>query len=81
VTATAKKILEDALTLSGEDRRRVAETLLESVPRDAADDAERLWTEEALRRATAVERGEIEPLDGEQALLDIEAKLRLVDPR
>ena len=79
MTATAKKILEDALTLPEADRRRVAETLLDSVPRDAADDTERLWSEEALRRAAAVERGEIETLDGETALQGIEAKLRLAD--
>jgi len=37
---------------------------------------ERAWNDEATRRADAVERGELETLDGDEALRDLEQKLR-----
>jgi len=54
----AKKILEDAMTLSEEDRRRLAEALLDSVPRDSDEEIAAAWRGEVLNRIDEVRRGE-----------------------
>jgi hypothetical protein len=77
----AKKILDDALALPEEDRVRVAERLLDSVPQQTAEEIERAWTEEAFRRAEALARGETAALDGEAAVAQLESKLRSIHRR
>ena len=72
----ANKILEDALALPDDERRRIAELLLDSVSTDSAEAIEAAWVAEALRRAGELERGEVEALDGESALKDLKAKLQ-----
>ena len=54
----AKKILRDAMTLSEEDRRRLAEALLDSVPRDSDEEIAAAWRGEVLNRIDEVRRGE-----------------------
>ncbi|MBI2895552.1 MAG: addiction module protein [Deltaproteobacteria bacterium] len=76
MTSAAKKILEDALALPDEDRRLVAETLLDSFPRETTEAIEQAWNEESARRAGALERGEAEALDGADALGKLETKIR-----
>lgn len=61
MTASARKVLEQALALSEEDRRRVAEALLDSVPEESEQEIELAWRDEVLRRIGEVERGEVEP--------------------
>jgi len=78
VTSAAKKILKDALSLPESERRHVAERLLDTVLGDDSEDVERAWTDEAVRRAGELERGEVEALDGETAIVDLEAKLRAI---
>lgn len=78
MTSTAKKILDDALALPENDRVRVAERLLDSVPRETAEEIERAWNEEAIRRAGALVRGEVEALDGETAIGQLEDRLRSI---
>jgi hypothetical protein len=74
VTSTAKRILEVALALPEDDRRMLAEAILDSVP--ASEGFERTWVGEARRRAEEVERGEGELLDLERASNDLRADLR-----
>lgn len=74
MTSTAKKVLDDALALSAEDRRHVAERLLESVEREPADDVERAWDEEVLRRIEAAEDGETQARDWRDASAELRAK-------
>ena len=76
MTSTAQKILEAALELSDDERLRVGEVLIDSVPGEIAAEIERAWAAEAVRRAGAFERGETEALDGEQVLRDLEGELR-----
>lgn len=54
----AKKILEDAMTLSEEDRRRLGEALLDSVPRDSDEEIAAAWRSEVLNRIDEVRHGE-----------------------
>lgn len=81
MTSTAKKVLDDALALSEDDRVRVAERLLDSVARETAEEIERAWNEEAIRRAKAVANGDTQTLDGEKAIGELEDKLRSLHRR
>lgn len=78
MTSTAKKILDEALSLPEEDRRRLGEAILDSVPRGAPEDTQRAWVDEARRRAEKIERGEAELLDLDEALTDLRADLRRI---
>jgi len=78
VTSAAEKILANALSLPEDERRVVAERLLDTVLRDDPEDVAKEWTAEAVRRAEALERGEVEALDGETAIAGLEAKLRAI---
>jgi len=60
VTSAAERILEDVLSLPEEARRVVAEHLLGTIPREDPEAVAQAWTDEALRRAGALERGEVE---------------------
>lgn len=75
VTAQARKILEEALSLPDDDRQRLAEALLDSIPAEIAEELETSWNAEALRRAEAFEGGEVQAVDGEQAIDSLRSKL------
>lgn len=61
MTSSARRVLEEALALPEEDRRRVAEALLDSVPGESDQEIESAWRDEVLRRIGEVQRGEVEP--------------------
>ena len=74
MTGAAQRILDEALDLSDDERRQLAERLLESV--EKGDEIERAWTEEAIRRAERIEDGQARAIDGEEAVRQLQAKLR-----
>lgn len=76
MTSAAKKVLDQALALPDDERLRIAEALLDTMPPETADEIEMAWLEEARRRAGRLERGEIEARDGETILASLDAKLR-----
>jgi hypothetical protein len=76
VTAEAKKILEDALSLPDDERRRIAELLLDSISTESPEEIEAAWVAEAVRRGDQLERGEVEALDGESVLADLKARFQ-----
>lgn len=61
MTTSARNVLEAALALPEEERRRVAEALLDSVPGESEQEIEMAWRDEVLRRIEEVRRGEVEP--------------------
>ncbi len=75
---SAEKLLQDALALPTHERRVMAERLLDTVLQEVPEQVADAWTAEAIRRAGALERGEIEALDGEAAVACLEAKLRAI---
>ena len=79
MTAQAQSILEQALSLSDDDRQRLAEALLDSIPADISEELERTWNAEALRRAEAFERGEVQAIDGDRLMRDMRSKLKARD--
>lgn len=74
VTAQARKILEQALSLPEDDRHRLAEALLDSIPAEVAEELEKAWNAEALRRAEAFERGDVQAIDGDKAMSELRSK-------
>ena len=58
MTSTAKRIIEEALTLPTEERRVVAEVLMDSLL--AQEEIDAAWRDEILRRIEEVRRGEVE---------------------
>jgi putative addiction module component (TIGR02574 family) len=74
MTGAAQRILDQALDLSHEERRHLAERLLESV--EEGEQIEGAWTDEAIRRAEGVEDGKAKTIDGEEAVRQLKAKLR-----
>ena len=74
MTSTAQKILDEALALPEEDRLRVAESLLESVPRESGEEVERSWDREVLRRVQAAENGETKSRPWDEAAAELRAK-------
>lgn len=59
MSSSAQKVLEDALALPEEDRRRVAHALLDSVPCEWTEEAEQAWRDEVMLRVEEVRRGEV----------------------
>ena len=72
--ATAnEEILQQLLALPVETRAAIADKLLESI--DPPDERnQRLWAEEAERRITAFERGEMEAVPGDEVFAKLRAK-------
>ena len=81
MTSTAEKVLEEALALPEAERRIVAERLLDTVLGDDREAVAQAWADEAIRRAGALERGEVEALDGETDTSGHVTKLRSMHRR
>ena len=64
-----------AMALPDEQRRELAEALLDSLPAREALEIEAAWVAEASRRAGELERGEVEALDAGAVLAAIRARL------
>jgi putative addiction module component (TIGR02574 family) len=53
--------LDEALALPEDDRRRLGEALLESVPRESSEGVDGAWRDEVVRRIEEVRRGDVKP--------------------
>lgn len=78
MTASAKKVLDDALALPEDDRRRLLEALLDNVPPEDADTIELAWLNEVRSRAGRLEAGRTTARDGDQALSALDDRLRRI---
>lgn len=78
VTTTADRILQDALSLSAQDKAEIAARLLESLeePHDGdAVDVEEAWATEIERRCAALDAGTTGTTDWEEVRREIEAEI------
>ena len=73
-----KKLLDEALNLSEDDRRHVAQTLIDSIPQTSTEQIQDAWDTEATSRANATLDDQITGVDGETALNELEQKLRRI---
>ena len=76
MTAAVRKLLEDVLALPDEDRRQIAEALLDTMPPETLDEIEDAWEEAARQRAGRLERGEVQARDGDEVVAELQAKLQ-----
>ncbi|MHB9130304.1 MAG: addiction module protein [Armatimonadota bacterium] len=70
----ANKVFEEALSLPSDERVSLVEQLLTSLNLPVKADIDRLWAEEAERRSAQIERGEVEPISGEEVFSEIRRK-------
>lgn len=66
----------EAKKLSATDRARLANELLESLDEIPPQELDRLWLEEANRRATQIDAGEVELVPGDEVERKARALLR-----
>ena len=76
MAATWEQLAEQAMTLPSESRARLADRLVESLDDDELGAFEQLWVSEAKRRRDEVRTGQVQPIDGEEALRKVRESLR-----
>jgi Putative addiction module component len=76
MATTVEKLVEQAMTLPGESRARLAELLVESLDSGELGRIDRLWAAEAKRRRDEVRAGVVETVPGEEALRKVRDSLR-----
>ena len=77
MTSTAKKILEQALSLPEDEREALVDALADSLERPPADLSDE-WKAEIARRIDAVERGESKLIEADEVDARLRAALRRV---
>jgi putative addiction module component (TIGR02574 family) len=66
----------EVLKLSAEERARLVRELLDSLDNLPPQDIDRLWLQEASRRATQIDTGEVELVSGDEVDRKARALLR-----
>ena len=67
-------LVQQVLALPIEDRASLAKTVIESLDDETPDEVHAAWIEEIDSRMAAIERGEVEFLDGEEYLAKMRKK-------
>lgn len=73
---TIEQLVEQAMALPSESRARLADLLVESLEGDDLGRIEQLWISEAKRRRDEVRNGQIETIEGDDALRLVRNSLR-----
>jgi hypothetical protein len=73
MSMTIEQLAEQAMTLPGESRARLADLLVESLDADDLSQIDRLWLAEAKRRRDEVRAGSVETIPGDEALRSVRA--------
>ncbi len=73
---TLEKLVEEAMSLPGESRARLADLIMESLDGDDLGQVEQLWIAEAKRRRDEVRAGNVQTIPGEKALREIRDSIR-----
>ena len=76
MSTTVEQLVEQAMTLPGESRARLADLLVESLDADALTDIDRLWLAEAKRRRDEVRSGKVKTIPGDEALRRVRDSVR-----
>jgi len=80
MTDVAKRLLEEALELSLDERAQLAGRLLESLDAPADDDVEAVWSEEIRHRVAALDAGTVQPVAWDEAKVMIFGDQDAADP-
>ena len=76
MSTTIEQLVEQAMTLTGESRARLADLLVESLEANDLTQIDRLWLSEAKRRRDEVRCGKVETIAGEDALRSVRDALQ-----
>ena len=76
MSAIANKVFEEALSLPSDERVSLVEKLLTSLNLPIQAEIDRLWVEEAERRVSQIERGDVELISGDKVFAKIRGKYR-----
>jgi len=68
------RVVEEALSLPADVRLSLVEKLLTSLNLPTDEEIDRLWAEEAERRVSQIEAGEVKLVPGEEVFSKIRAK-------
>lgn len=68
MSMTAEQIYQEALQLPDESKVSLAERLVEHIESHIDSDLERLHLDTAKRRRNEIRSGQVQPIDGEEAL-------------
>ena len=74
MTAITDRVTEEALSLPADIRLNLVEKLITSLNLPIDKDIDRLWAEEAERRISKIEAGEVKLVHGEEVFSKIRAK-------
>ena len=74
MTAMTNRVTEEALSLPADIRLNLVEKLITSLNLPIDKDIDRLWAEEAERRISQIEAGEVRLVPGEEVFSKIRAK-------
>ena len=70
----ADKVFDDALSLPSDARVVLVERLLESLNLPTPAEIDRLWTEEAERRISQIDQGDVDLIPGDAVFAKIRQK-------
>ena len=76
MSTTVEQLAEQAMSLPGESRARLADILVESLDTEALTDIDRLWLSEAKRRRDEVPAGKVKTIPGDEALRSVRDSVR-----
>ncbi len=73
---SVEELMKEALSLPSASRALLAEKLVESLEGDVDESLQKFWTTEAKKRRDEIRSGEVKPISGEEALVEVR---RLLD--
>jgi putative addiction module component (TIGR02574 family) len=76
MSGVADRVFEEALSLPSDERMNLVEKLLTSLNLPIQPEIDRLWAEEAERRVSQIERGDVELIPGDEVFAKIRGKYR-----
>ena len=74
MTAMPDRVIEEVLSLPADIRLNLVEKLITSLNLPIDEDIDHLWAEEAERRISQIEAGEVRIVPGEEVFSKIRAK-------
>ena len=74
MTTMPDRVIEEALSLPADIRMNLVEKLITGLNLPIDEDIDRLWAEEAERRISQIEAGEVSLVPGEEVFSKIRAK-------
>ncbi len=74
--SVVNRVFEEALSLPSDARASLVEKLLTSLNLPTQAEIDRLWAEEAERRLSQIDRGEVELVPGDEVFARIRRKYR-----